>query len=573
MKTTGKARLVAFFALSGLALFGLPAPAQAAFSAVEGTDAAAVMFNPTRVDNISLQMTWSDYNSLQFPNVSWDNEGDWRETRMSATIAGKRYGPYKVGVHLKGAWGSWRDINGKAGFKIKMDAFVPEQTLLGVEKLTLNNMVQDSSYMHEVMTYKIMRSFGVPAPRTGYTGVSLNGVDYGLHLNVETLDDRMLKRWNVSSKHLYKGALPYFPDFNVGSDWQFKVETGDPVDTSDLSEFMSLNQLRGDQWWNEISQKADMDQITRSWAVEIFSGHWDGYLLNNNNYFVNFDNEGKVSLLPWGVDQTWGGNYDYFSFRSMLPNKCLGSTDCTELYMQNLAKLAHLVPTLNLYEYTNRVGTAISAAIDKDRFSFGSSQAQAAQRNAYNRFTEESAILSSLVVPWDTTIANVTVNGSYYKPGQVIYLAPELFDAVITVNPSQSDATADLTQLPLKAGLNTLEYSITSANSLHTNVGKVQVYLLSNKSSKVTLQYEYNSLKLKTSSAKPLKDLTAKLKGTRKIEITFGIAQSVSRSQAEGKIKQILQTMKTAGITPKKVTKVYLPGTSQAIKITAGFQN
>ncbi|MEI7419474.1 MAG: hypothetical protein WCK24_01270, partial [Actinomycetes bacterium] len=82
--------------------------AQAAPNYIEGNDPAAVIYNPLHVNKISLQMSNSDYDSLRWPNVSWDNEGDWRETQMRFTMGSKTYGPYKVGVHLKGAWGSWR---------------------------------------------------------------------------------------------------------------------------------------------------------------------------------------------------------------------------------------------------------------------------------------------------------------------------------------------------------------------------------------------------------------------------------------------------------------------------------
>ena len=141
--------------------------AQAAPSYVEGTDAAAIVFDPLRVDNFDLEMSDADFESLKSPNVNWEYEGDWRETEMSFTMAGKVYGPYTVGVHLKGAWGSWRDVTQKAAFKIKMDAFVKDQTLFGISKFTLNNMVQDPSFIHESLTYRLYRAMGVPTPRTG----------------------------------------------------------------------------------------------------------------------------------------------------------------------------------------------------------------------------------------------------------------------------------------------------------------------------------------------------------------------------------------------------------------------
>ena len=48
----------------------------------------------------------------------------------------------------------------------------------------------------------------MPASRTGYAYVRVNGSDYGVYLNVETLDDVSLPRWFASTGHLYEGTYP-----------------------------------------------------------------------------------------------------------------------------------------------------------------------------------------------------------------------------------------------------------------------------------------------------------------------------------------------------------------------------
>ena len=101
---------------------------------------------------------------------------------------GVTHGPFEVGVRLKGGLGSFRGLEGKAAFKVKVDEYVDGQTFFGLEKLTLNNMVQDPSMVHETLAYELFRSLGVPASRTGYAFVRVNGESFGLYLNVETLD-------------------------------------------------------------------------------------------------------------------------------------------------------------------------------------------------------------------------------------------------------------------------------------------------------------------------------------------------------------------------------------------------
>ncbi|MEN9970854.1 MAG: hypothetical protein RL146_155, partial [Actinomycetota bacterium] len=369
MFSTRKATAVA--ALIILAITGNYLNASAVIASpnyVEGTDVASTVFNPLRVDNFDLEMSDADFESLKSPNVNWEFEGDWRETQMSFTMAGKVYGPYKVGVHLKGAWGSWRDVTQKAAFKIKMDAFVKDQTLFGISKFTLNNMVQDPSYIHETLTYRLYRAMGVPTPRTGYANVTLNGRDYGLHLNIETMDKILLARWGISSSHLYKGAVPYFPDFYEGSESQFAIESGSKTDTSDLTAFMKIQAMRGPAWWTEMGKIADMKQMTFGWAVELYVGHWDGYVMNRNNYFLNFDKTGRVTLLPWGTDQTWNGSLAYFRSPALMINKCWAVPQCKLLYEQALAEVANKAEQLDLQTMAGDVSRAITEAVALDPF-------------------------------------------------------------------------------------------------------------------------------------------------------------------------------------------------------------
>ena len=87
----------------------------------------------------------------------------------------------------------------KAAFKLKLAHTVKGQRFLGLKTLTLNNMVQDPSMVHELLAYEAFRAVGIPAPRTGYAFVRVNGADYGVYLNVETLDDVSLPRWFSST--------------------------------------------------------------------------------------------------------------------------------------------------------------------------------------------------------------------------------------------------------------------------------------------------------------------------------------------------------------------------------------
>lgn len=555
------------------------APASAATSYVEGTDAGAALFNPLMVNDFSMQMSQEDFDSLRSPNVNWEYEGDWRETQMNFTMAGKTYGPYTVGVHLKGAWGSWRDVTGKAAFKIKMDAFVRGQTLFGISRITLNNMVQDNSYVHESLTYRLFRNLGIPAPRTGYANVSLNGINYGLHLNVETVNKQMLKRWGVTSSHLYKGAVPYFPDFYRNTEWTFAVESGSATDVTDLTDFIAIQELAGENWWNEMSRVTDMELLTLSWATEYYTGHWDGYAVNRNNYFVNFDSDGKVLMVPWGVDQTWGGYLDYFSSPAIMTNKCFSYDPCLETYRQSMAKVSRIAKSLDLSGMSRNVASAIEAAVISDPFGPGISTAESYQNYLLWNLREQQRILSSIVQPFDTTVSSVRVNNISFAPGRQITLPPDTKTINLSVTTTQLAARATVQPIgSLKPGLNTALVFVTSADKKHTNPTKVSIYILSNQSKKTSVLFHPNSSVPTFSGISSTGLLATNLDSVSNLVLEIKMlkpkTQSASKANAQmaARVKHLIASLASRGVKPAKVTQVLTStGAANALVVNAKY--
>ena len=72
----------------------------------------------------------------------------------------------EVGVHLKGSAGSVRDINDKPALTLNFDRFRDRQKFHGLDKIHLNNSVQDPSYLTELLCGDLFRAAGVPAART-----------------------------------------------------------------------------------------------------------------------------------------------------------------------------------------------------------------------------------------------------------------------------------------------------------------------------------------------------------------------------------------------------------------------
>lgn len=60
-------------------------------------------------------------------------------------------------------------------FKIEFDHFNDSTTYHGLDKLCLNNIIQDNTYMKDYLAYTLMNSFGVDSPLCSYADISVNG--------------------------------------------------------------------------------------------------------------------------------------------------------------------------------------------------------------------------------------------------------------------------------------------------------------------------------------------------------------------------------------------------------------
>lgn len=96
------------------------------------------------------------------------------------------------------------DTTDRYSFKIKFDEYVKDQTWMGLDKLVVNNMISDSSYMKEYLSYDIMSYIGVDAPLFAFSNISVNGETWGLYLAVEDIDSGYLARAKNDEGELYK---------------------------------------------------------------------------------------------------------------------------------------------------------------------------------------------------------------------------------------------------------------------------------------------------------------------------------------------------------------------------------
>lgn len=265
-------------------------------------------------------------------------------------------------IRLKGSvGGSFRELDEKPGFKLK---FKKSETVLGLRKVTLNNMVQDPSMVHETLAYAAFRAAGVPASRTGFAYVRLNGEDIGVYLDLENLDDIALAKIfgsfdKKTGQHLYEGE--YGDDVVPGGLEDFEIDEGndEPGEQPDLEALIDAVNGTGEPPWSErVDPYADLIEMTRLWAVEKYIDHWDGYSghaipgFRPNNYYLYSDPSGRFQMLPWGTDQAWvfteGEREVTFDGEGgVLFNKCLEDEACFRLYWEALGQATQAIPGID----------------------------------------------------------------------------------------------------------------------------------------------------------------------------------------------------------------------------------
>jgi spore coat protein CotH len=157
--------------------------------------------------------------------------------------------------------------------------------------MTLNSMVQDPSFIREDTSYRIYRAMGLVAPRTTYSWVTLNNADFGLYMNVESIDAQMLKRW-LNPVHVYSSNC-YLADLTYYQSGCYDTNYGDSNRT-DLNAAIAVSVLDGEQWWTAVNKIADMNSVINLMATDIYTSNWDGYTdVVQNNYYIVFDDTGK----------------------------------------------------------------------------------------------------------------------------------------------------------------------------------------------------------------------------------------------------------------------------------------
>lgn len=314
------------------------------------------LFQTSRVHTIEIVMEdWDGF---------LDTCEDEEYSPCSVVIDGEAY--KNVGIRAKGntslssvaAYG-----NDRYSFKIEFDCYEDQKSYHGLDKISLNNIIQDNTYMKDYLTYQMMGKFGVAAPLCSYVYLTVNGEDWGLYLAVEAVEESFLTR-NYGSDYgeLYKpdsmqmgGGRGNGGDFapedierfmnreqkdgawmekgrpeerkmpgehggmRMGSDDVALIYSDEEYDSyknifdnakTDVTNADKDRLIAALKKLNEGEDPEDavnVEQVIRYFVVHNFVCNFDSYTgAMLHNYYL-YEEDGKLSMIPWDYNLAFGG--------------------------------------------------------------------------------------------------------------------------------------------------------------------------------------------------------------------------------------------------------------------------
>lgn len=272
------------------------------------TQAYESLFQTDNVIDVKITIDEADWKSMLESPMDKDYKN------VSVEVGGNKLN--NVGFSTKGnmtlrSVASMEDSD-RYSFRLKFDKYDKTQTLLGLDKMVLNNNYTDPSYMREVLHYEALRSIGMDVPMTNYVNLYVNGELVGFYTGVEAIDDSYLERNYGES---YKDGVLYDTDeksylqYKEGSEYStITKDLGTDKDKAKLKNFIkTLNDMPAGEK-GDIESVLDVDSALQYIAGNVVLGNYDSYNGDKgHNYMLYSDANGKFTVVPWDFNMSFNG--------------------------------------------------------------------------------------------------------------------------------------------------------------------------------------------------------------------------------------------------------------------------
>jgi len=403
----------------------------------EEVDYTHNLFNKEKVTEMNISMEEEDWNWI----IENALEEEYRKADI--TINGETF--YNVGIRPKGN-SSLRtvaedDSTDRFSFKIKFDKYIKGQNYYGLDKLVVNNMMSDATYMKEYLSYDLFQKMGIATPLYSFTNISINDEPWGLYLMVEATEEEFLER-NFGSNY---GNL-YKPQ-NTGSDLKWvdgKSKNYQGIKDNAITKITDkdfdkvIKMIENLNNGTNLEEYLDIEEILCYFAVNTLLVNLDSYVGNFHHNYLLYEKDGKFSILPWdlnmsfagfqtrggqqavdfSIDTPYNGNAEDFP----LISKLLEVPEYKEIYYNYLEEIVQLYFDSGLFKVTvDKLDNLINEYVKNDATAFYTYEEYTASLPVLKEFGKLRAKSVMVQLAGETGVGTVdldlTALGSMGGPG------------------------------------------------------------------------------------------------------------------------------------------------------------
>lgn len=216
-----------------------------------------------------------------------------------------------VGVRYKGFSSASTDRT-KNPFNVKLDYVIEGQDHNGIDKLKLGNVIQDPSFVREILSYEIARKY-MPASGANFAEVYINDVYWGLYANIEAVNkDFLNKHFGSRNNSFFKGNPE---DLDLSGE---NSNLGNSYGT-DSTDYYPYYDMKSDHGWTNLynfidvlnespDSVANVLNVDRSLWMHAFNYtviNFDSYVGYAQNYYVYEDDHGRFNPILWDMNMSF----------------------------------------------------------------------------------------------------------------------------------------------------------------------------------------------------------------------------------------------------------------------------
>lgn len=363
-----------------------------------------------------------------------------------------------VGIRFRGQTSYMQTQNSqKKSFNVAIDFVHEDQRLMGYKTLNLLNCFDDPSFMREVFfQHQIKRH--IPAAKSAYIHLYINGQDWGLYPNVQQLNKDFYEEWFLSNDGTNWRAdvpdtLSGVPGMGGGGKWGDGTAALNYLgaDTALYQKYYTIKSTDRERPWEDLVRTCqvlnqtpvaslpdalpavlDIDRALWFMASELLFSDDDGYVNKGKmDYYLYWEAEtGRMTPIEYDANsvmkranQNWSPFYHETNVNYPLLNRVLAVPQYRQRYLAHMRTLiAELLDTTTAHAMLDQYRAMIDSIVQKDP----------KKLYTYQRFTTEIDSLKNFMrqrknyLLSNTEIAQVapTIASVEYVVGEQSWTAP-----------------------------------------------------------------------------------------------------------------------------------------------------